>query len=151
LSEHRGPINQLRISADHNFFVSCSDDGTIKVWDSQRLERNVTNKARLTYAQQGAVDNTGCAAVIFNMFHIGGRIQSIAFCEQTHSIASASDNGSIHVSRIEYMGSTANGSSKYNGVHVVRNYDIIERDHAMLLEHYDSGLSIENGNAVKSH
>ena len=53
LSEHRGPVNQLRVSPDHNFFASCSDDGTIKIWDTQRLERNVTNRARLTYSQQG--------------------------------------------------------------------------------------------------
>ncbi|KAJ3412367.1 Serine/threonine-protein kinase [Chytridiales sp. JEL 0842] len=127
LSEHKGPINQLRLSADHNFFVSCSDDGTIKVWDSQRLERNVTNKARLTHAQQG------------------GRIQSIAFCEQTHSIASASDNGSIHVSRVEYMGASANGTPKYNGMHVVRNYEINDHDYATHVEHYDSVYSTAQG------
>ena len=53
LTEHRGAVNQLRVSPDHNFFVSASDDGSVKVWDTRRLERNVTNRARLTYSEQG--------------------------------------------------------------------------------------------------
>ena len=32
LPEHQGCINQLAVSADNLFFVSCSDDGTVKIW-----------------------------------------------------------------------------------------------------------------------
>ncbi|KAJ3330622.1 Serine/threonine-protein kinase [Blyttiomyces sp. JEL0837] len=121
LTEHKGPINQIKLAPDHNFFATCSDDGTVKIWDSHRLERNVTNRARLTYAQQG------------------GKIQSIGFCENTHSIASTSDNGTIHISRVEYMSSsTPNGAAKYNGIHVIRTCEVDERDKPMLVEHYDS-------------
>ncbi|KAJ3210567.1 Serine/threonine-protein kinase [Dinochytrium kinnereticum] len=124
LTEHHGQINQIQLAPDHNFFATCSDDGTVKIWDSQRLERQVTNRARLTYGQQG------------------GKILSIAFCENTHSLASASDNGTIHISRVEYLGaSSANGAPKYNGTHVVRTSNVSgmdERDYAVALHHYDS-------------
>ncbi|KAJ3165023.1 Serine/threonine-protein kinase [Irineochytrium annulatum] len=122
LTEHRGPINQIELSPDHNFFASCSDDGTVKIWDCQRLEKQVTNRARLTYAQQG------------------GKILSVAFCESSHSVASVSDNGTIHVCRVEYLGSSVpNSAPKYNGIHVIRTSrvsDLDERDHAITVGHY---------------
>jgi cleavage stimulation factor subunit 1 len=31
---HQGPINQVRYSTDGNLYVSCSKDGSIKVWDA---------------------------------------------------------------------------------------------------------------------
>jgi phosphoinositide-3-kinase regulatory subunit 4 len=50
-----GPVNQLKASRDNLFFASCSDDGTVKIWDCQRLtnQKNVTNRSRLTYSSQG--------------------------------------------------------------------------------------------------
>lgn len=53
LHEHKGPVNSLATSADNMFFVSGSDDGNVKIWDCQRLEKNVANKSRLTYTAQG--------------------------------------------------------------------------------------------------
>lgn len=80
-TEHTATINQLAISWDNLLFASCSDDGSVRIWDCSRLERNVTNRSRATYSQQG------------------GRIKCLTFIEQTYSIAAASDNGSIHVFR----------------------------------------------------
>ncbi|CAG8479194.1 448_t:CDS:10 [Funneliformis mosseae] len=37
MTEHKGAINQICVSPDHNFFASCSDDGTIKIWDCSRF------------------------------------------------------------------------------------------------------------------
>lgn len=71
------------MSTDNLFFATCSHDGTVKVWDCQRLEKNVTNRSRLTYSSQG------------------GKITSIAICDNSHSIASGSDSGSVHVYKIE--------------------------------------------------
>lgn len=80
-TEHTAAINQLDISFDRLLFASCSDDGSVRIWDCSRLERNVTNRSRATYSQQG------------------GRIKCLTFIQDTHSIAAASDNGSIHVFR----------------------------------------------------
>jgi phosphoinositide-3-kinase regulatory subunit 4 len=53
LAEHIAPINQIIISWDHTFFASCSDDGSVRIWDCSRLERNVTNRSRSTFNEQG--------------------------------------------------------------------------------------------------
>lgn len=87
-TEHTAAINQLAISFDNLLFASCSDDGSVRIWDCSRLERNVTNRSRATYSQQG------------------GHIKCMTFIQQTHSIASASDNGSIHIFR--YVASQLN-------------------------------------------
>jgi len=57
LHEHHGPVNQLKATRDNLFFASCSDDGTVKIWDCQRLtnQKNVTNRSRLTYSSQGTL------------------------------------------------------------------------------------------------
>lgn len=80
-TEHTATVNQLAISWDNLLFASCSDDGTVRIWDCSRFEKNVTNRSRATYSQQG------------------GRIKCLTFIQQTYSIAAASDNGSIHVFR----------------------------------------------------
>lgn len=58
-TEHTAGINQLAISWDNLLFASCSDDGSVKIWDCFRLERNVTNRSRATYNQQGILRISG--------------------------------------------------------------------------------------------
>ena len=48
-TEHTDAVTKLALSPDHNFFVSGSNDGTVKVWDCQRLEKNVTNRSRTSH------------------------------------------------------------------------------------------------------
>jgi phosphoinositide-3-kinase, regulatory subunit 4 len=65
----------------------------------------------------------------------------LAFCENTHSIVSASDNGSIHVSRVEYIGSsTPNGTAKYNGMNMVMTFELENGDKPVAVDHFDGGL-----------
>ncbi|KAI7887760.1 armadillo-type protein [Mucor mucedo] len=87
-TEHTATVNQLAISWDNLLFASCSDDGTVRIWDCSRFEKNVTNRSRATYSQQG------------------GRIKCLTFIQQTYSIAAASDNGSIHVFRYVHSSQT---------------------------------------------
>ena len=45
---------RLCVMTDSTMFATFSDDGTTKLWDVQKLEgRNVVNKAKLSYSQQG--------------------------------------------------------------------------------------------------
>ncbi len=81
--EHRAAVNSIQVSADNHFFVSGSDDGTVKVWDCQRLEKNVTNRSRLT-------------------FSAAGKVKALAMCENSHSVAIGTESGSISVARVEY-------------------------------------------------
>ncbi|KAI9119392.1 hypothetical protein K1719_010067 [Acacia pycnantha] len=49
LQEHRSSVNDIAISTDHSFFVSTSDDSTVKIWDSRKLEKDISFRSRLTY------------------------------------------------------------------------------------------------------
>ncbi|KAJ3126534.1 Serine/threonine-protein kinase [Nowakowskiella sp. JEL0407] len=118
LSEHASVINKVSVAPDHSFFASCSNDGTVRIWDTRRLEKNVTNRSRLVYAEQG------------------GKITSIAFCENTRSIVSASSNGTIHVGRVEYSSPTAN-APKFNFENI-RKLNLDDGDYPVLLEHFDT-------------
>ncbi|OBZ66825.1 putative serine/threonine-protein kinase VPS15 [Grifola frondosa] len=84
LGSHTDAVTGLAVSPDHMFFVSASDDKTVKVWDTARLERNVTNKPRQTYGQHHA------------------RVKCVCMLEGVHCFASAADDGSLHVTIREY-------------------------------------------------
>ncbi|XP_070561673.1 phosphoinositide 3-kinase regulatory subunit 4-like isoform X2 [Ptychodera flava] len=84
LHEHKAAVNRISISHDHTLFASCSNDGTVKIWDCQRLEgKSVANRSRQTYNRQT------------------GQIKTATFFKSSYTIASASDDGSIHVFRID--------------------------------------------------
>ena len=55
LAEHRQSVNQLAVAGNGMFFASASNDETVKVWDSRRLEKDVSFKSRLSYTAQGPV------------------------------------------------------------------------------------------------
>ncbi|CAG8467942.1 599_t:CDS:10 [Ambispora gerdemannii] len=115
LTEHKGAINQICVSPDHNFFASGSDDGTIKIWDCGRLEKNVTSRSRLTY----------------NL--LGSPIKCMTFIDSTHSIAAASNNGSIHIIFVEFT--PGNNTGKYGKLQTIREY-YLEEEFAVAMHHY---------------
>lgn len=121
-SEHQGPINRVIVSSDHVFFVTCSDDGTVKVWDTARLEKNVVNRARLTYRHEGQ----------------GVKIKAMCFIDNTHCIASAGDNGSIHLFKVDYSQGTL--TPKYGKLKVIRKYDLEQGEYAVWMESYRQGI-----------
>ncbi|XP_068243849.1 phosphoinositide 3-kinase regulatory subunit 4 isoform X3 [Palaemon carinicauda] len=86
LHEHRGAVNRLVAMGDTSIYASCSSDGTVKVWDCNRIERKFSiNRSKATYNRQGGV------------------ITCLAPCITYGSLASASSNGSIHVIKYDKM------------------------------------------------
>ncbi|KIM24835.1 hypothetical protein M408DRAFT_227086 [Serendipita vermifera MAFF 305830] len=108
LTAHSGPVNGLVVSPDHAFFVSCSDDQTVKVWDTAKLERNVTRKPRHVYTQHHS------------------KVTAICMLENSHCFASAAADGSLHIVRVHVSYNTA-GLAKYGKVSIVREHRV---DHA---------------------
>ena len=71
---------RICVSDDGEWFATCSNDSSLKLWEGARLEsRSVNNRSRATYSK------------------LGGQVKCLTFCQQTHSIAAASDNGSVQV------------------------------------------------------
>ncbi|XP_032813676.2 phosphoinositide 3-kinase regulatory subunit 4 [Petromyzon marinus] len=117
LHEHRGAVNRIGVAHDHAYFATCSNDGTVKVWDSQKMEgKSSTTRSKFTYARQG------------------GHIKALAFCQASQSLATASDNGSIHVLNIE----TSSSASKISLTHS-RNLELLQDGCVVDMHHFHAG------------
>ena len=47
---------RLQVSPDYSNFATASDDGSVKLWDLQKLDgRSLINKSRQTYSRPGTV------------------------------------------------------------------------------------------------
>lgn len=64
---------------------------------------------------------------------LGGKVTCISFIENTHSIAAASDNGSIHIFRVHYI-----SAGKYGKCEAVRKISL-DNEFAVTMEHYHTG------------
>ncbi|XP_041971823.1 phosphoinositide 3-kinase regulatory subunit 4 [Aricia agestis] len=84
LHEHRSRVNQLaRLPAHRSVFASCSDDGTVRLWDAAKLQGHAyVNRSKSMY-------NRGAGPVI-----------GLAACEGGHSLVAATE-GSIFVLRVD--------------------------------------------------
>lgn len=121
-TEHTAAVTCLALAPDHTYFVSGSADGTLKVWDTARLEKNVTSKSRATYsAQKGAI--TGVIAI-----------------EGSHCVASTATDGSLHVWRIDLVPSSS--VPRYGRPKLVSNFQLSTPDeHATCLAQCNTDTS----------
>ncbi|KIW99894.1 uncharacterized protein Z518_10822 [Rhinocladiella mackenziei CBS 650.93] len=106
-SEHTAAINRVCVAPDHAFFVTASDDGTCKIWDTIRLEKNVTPRSRYTHRRGN-----------------GAKVKSLCFVEGTHTFLSGAADGSIHAVRVDYKSVEGGESSRYGKPSLVRDYQI---------------------------
>jgi phosphoinositide-3-kinase regulatory subunit 4 len=126
MPSHSEAITGFAVSPDHMFFVSSSDDKTVKVWDTARLERNVTSKPRHTYGQHHA------------------RVKCVCILEGVHCFASAADDGSLHVVRVHIT--QAGALPKYNKLQVIREHRMDNvGEYITCMAHYNTGLLVASG------
>ncbi|EQC25017.1 VPS15 protein kinase [Saprolegnia diclina VS20] len=88
LTEHTGPVHRLGVAQDSSFLASASSDGTVKLWSVRSLAHSINQGSRGTYDAQGGV------------------LTDMVVCENSHSLATSSSNGTVHVVRVERMSST---------------------------------------------
>lgn len=93
LSEHEEAVTQLQVARDGAFFASGSHDKKVKIWDSAQFEHNGPLRSACTY------------------YGLGSAVTSISICQDSHSVAAASINGSIHVFRVDAGSNLPKGSS----------------------------------------
>lgn len=109
LQEHRSAVNDIAVSTDHSFFVSASDDSTVKVWDSKKLEKDISFRSRLTYHLEGS------RAICVTMLR-----------GSTQVVVGACD-GLIHIFSVDYI-SRGLGTvvEKYSGIADIKKKDVKE-------------------------
>ncbi|GAV84346.1 Pkinase domain-containing protein/WD40 domain-containing protein/HEAT domain-containing protein [Cephalotus follicularis] len=109
LQEHRSAVNDIAVSNDHSFFVSASDDSTVKVWDSRKLEKDISFRSRLTYHLEGS--RALCTTMLRNSAQV---------------VVGACD-GMIHMFSVDYISrGLGNVVEKYSGVADIKKKDIKE-------------------------
>lgn len=101
-AEHRRCVNQIAVSPSitNPFFVTASNDGTVKVWDLKKTDEDLNFNSCATYAAQR------------------GEILSVTPCADHHNIASASSHGSIHIWNVNYAPDLTNDASsdRFTGI-----------------------------------
>lgn len=119
LTQHTSPVIAIVTSPDQLFFATASQDSQILIWDTARLERSVSAKAKLTYRMDGP-------------------ITSMCRIENTYCLAAAAEDGQLHVLRIH---ATSGSSAKYSRIECIRNWTTEPRDgHVVSISHLRNSL-----------
>ncbi|KAK1551170.1 hypothetical protein Q3G72_031342 [Acer saccharum] len=109
LQEHRSAVNDIAVSNDHNVFVSASDDSTVKVWDSRKLEKDISFRSRLTYHLDGS--RALCSIMLRNSAQV---------------VVGACD-GIIHMFSVDHISiGQGNVVEKYSGIADIKKKDTEE-------------------------
>ncbi|KAK7749024.1 Serine/threonine-protein kinase [Cytospora paraplurivora] len=116
-SEHVGAVNRVVVSPDHVFFITGGDDGTVKVWDTTRLERNIAHRSRQTHRHAPRA-----------------KVVSLCFIENTHCFISCASDGSVHVVKVETA--SASGVTRYGKLRLLREYQLPDDEFAVWCEHF---------------
>lgn len=83
LAEHTGAVNRIGAAQDFSFLASASNDGTVKLWSIRSMQHSINQGSRCTYDGQGGV------------------LTDMIVLDNSHSVAAASSNGSVHVFRVD--------------------------------------------------
>lgn len=122
--EHSGPVNRVVVAPDHAFFITASDDCTVKIWDTTRLEKNLMPRSRQTYRHAP-----------------GAKVKALTFIENTHTFVSGATDGSIHAVKVDYH--NVNDTVRYGKLQLVRDYQLSTAadgspEYAVWIEHFRS-------------
>ncbi|KAK2071129.1 hypothetical protein P8C59_005578 [Phyllachora maydis] len=121
-SEHSGAINRTVVSPDHVFFITGGDDGCVKVWDTARLERNITHRSRATHKHPPS-----------------SKVRTMCFIENTHCFISCASDGSVHVVKVEVL--NTGGTTRYGKLRLLREYQLPDDEFAVWCEHFKQEAS----------
>ena len=104
LYEHKDSVNQICVSDDCQFFASASNDGTVKIWDSNRFKNKVTHKSRATFKAKE------------------GRVTCVSTLQSSHTVICGTDKGMIHIFNVRSE-KTKNNKMKYSNFVIPESID----------------------------
>lgn len=89
LIEHKASIVDIVIGPDNEYFISGDSSGILKLWESKRLEIDVTGESSLSV-------------------NLGSPIKSICMMKDRHCFAVSKEDGSISIFRVDFVSSLEN-------------------------------------------
>lgn len=121
LVEHTAAVTSIAVSPDFVFFATGSADGTVKIWDAVRLEKNTTSRSR-------------------HSLEVGGKVTCLSVLEASHCLAIASDNGTLKIYRVNVdLSSTL---PKYTKPQLIRQHQFdVERTFITSMVDYNTTTS----------
>ncbi|KAL5441282.1 hypothetical protein PMIN07_004306 [Paraphaeosphaeria minitans] len=127
LGEHTATVRRILVASDQTFFITGSDDGTVKIWDPSRFERHLSLSARQTYSLGEGVNVT-----------------SLCFVEQTYCFVATGSDGSVHVVKVKFHEDKEEDNKgevfvtrKFSRLRMLREYQLPEGDYVTWTDHYN--------------
>ncbi|ONH67192.1 Serine/threonine-protein kinase VPS15 [Cyberlindnera fabianii] len=112
VKEHKSSINTIDVAPDHSYFVTGGDDGSLKVWDTSRLERNVSHSSVISV-------------------ELDKPITKVKFLSNYNCFAAATKDGYIRVLAVNF--SKTKKSQQIDGLTIIRE-TILTDQYAVDLE-----------------
>jgi phosphoinositide-3-kinase regulatory subunit 4 len=131
---HAGPVSRLAVSHDQRFFVSGSYDSTCKVWELGKIGTSAG-------VMESATSYSGHAS---NKAAMNVRVNDIVILESSHSVASASSDGRVHVWRVDLVSGsqplsvTGAENTRVSGCSVVKTVESTDEGEVLAVSHFNS-------------
>eukprot|EP01038_Epipyxis_sp_PR26KG_P008875 gene8875-11972_t len=136
LREHSGSVNRIAVAPDQTYFTSASSDKTVKIWQTRNLERVAFPRSVATYSNHR------------------GAIIDMTPLENSHSMATASDDGSLHIWRVDLMSGsnnvTNNGANGTLGGYFDSNAGNINIGSNNITPGFNDGVGYQENTTVSS-
>ncbi|OEL38474.1 putative serine/threonine-protein kinase vps15 [Dichanthelium oligosanthes] len=108
LQEHRLSVNDIAVSNDNTFFVTASDDSSIKIWDTRKLEKDIAFRSRLTYSM--GTSRALCTTMV----------------RGTSQVVVGASDGTLHLFSVDCARGVGSVVERYSGIVDVKRNDIKE-------------------------
>lgn len=116
LHEHNDSINCIAVSPDHRYFVTGDDEGFIKIWESARLQLDVTGDSCLSA-------------------NLGSSVKHINFIPERDCFVVGTIDNAIKIFRVDFVNSLnkpKNERFKVTSITLIRNYKLGMNDEMVI-------------------
>lgn len=105
----------IAVNPSSEFFITGSEEGVLKVWDTQKLEKNIMfkNPSLIT--------------------HLKSAILDVKFMESRNVVAVSCKNGKIFVFRVDFTRGKNNKIVKFSKLSMIRKY-YLDNEYAMVMK-----------------
>ncbi|CAH6723440.1 serine/threonine-protein kinase Vps15p [[Candida] jaroonii] len=112
-------LNCLAVNPSSEFFITGSDSGAIKIWDTSRLEKNIMFKHPSLVT------------------HLKSPIEKIVFMKNRNVFAVSCKNGKIYLFRVDFTRGKNKRIVKYLRLQIIRKYQLTDEFATSISFHID--------------